>query len=341
MNWLRSIERASEVFASCTRIEAFLSLVDDSVDDDVNNIRAAETLNSDVTKDGNYELVSTAVVVDLSSATEVTSVVTAEPLIRLDPASYHHGSDPSSPVLRDIQLIVLRGEILIVVGPVGCGKSSLLSALLGEIAEVPDVVSKSDATGSRTMSPHTTIAYCAQRPWILASSVKANIALAGSKDRVEENFKRPQHVDSALYTLAVESSLIVDDLAQWPAYDDTEVGERGISISGGQKARISLARAVYSDADRMSCFDEQSTQSDLFYHLYSVSSGRPSLRGGRPCRQDALLPLHRGCTERQRQGRGVGDPPVAVPETRGQGAGAGQARSADVLRDVRGAFKTR
>ncbi len=99
------------------------------------------------------------------------------------------------------------------------------------------------------MSSETTIAYCAQRPWILASSVKANIALAGSTDRVEENFKRPKHVDAALYTLAVESSLIVDDLTQWPAYDDTEVGERGISISGGQKARISLARAVYSDAD--------------------------------------------------------------------------------------------
>jgi ABC-type transport system involved in cytochrome bd biosynthesis fused ATPase/permease subunit len=43
--------------------------------------------------------------------------------------------------------------------------------------------------------------------------------------------------------------MIVDDLLQWPAYDDTEIGERGVSISGGQKARISLARAVYSNSD--------------------------------------------------------------------------------------------
>lgn len=41
----------------------------------------------------------------------------------------------------------------------------------------------------------------------------------------------------------------MDDLLQWPAYDETELGERGVSVSGGQKARIALARSVYSDAD--------------------------------------------------------------------------------------------
>lgn len=59
-------------------------------------------------------------------------------------------------------------------------------------------------------------------------------------------------MDIDLYSTAVNSCLLADDFHQWPAYDETEVGERGISVSGGQKARISLARAVYSDADRKS-----------------------------------------------------------------------------------------
>jgi ABC-type multidrug transport system fused ATPase/permease subunit len=68
----------------------------------------------------------------------------------------------------------------------------------------------------------------------------------GAKD---EDYKHPSFVDEDLYRIAVESCRIVADMEQWPDYDDTEIGERGISISGGQKARISLARAVYSDAD--------------------------------------------------------------------------------------------
>jgi ABC-type multidrug transport system fused ATPase/permease subunit len=67
--------------------------------------------------------------------------------------------------------------------------------------------------------------------------------------KYEGNFKAPDNIDEELYAMALESCKIVDDLSMWPAYDDTEVGERGISVSGGQKARIALARAVYSDAD--------------------------------------------------------------------------------------------
>ena len=95
-------------------------------------------------------------------------------------------------------------------------------------------------------------------------SVKSNIALAGQhvaasgrqqqqqqqqQQQRHYDFKHPSVDDAALYALAVESCLLVGDMERWPAYDETEVGERGISISGGQKARISLARAVYSNAD--------------------------------------------------------------------------------------------
>jgi len=121
----------------------------------------------------------------------------------------------------------------------------VLAACLDEINE-----SMTENLHSRRfMNPKTKIAYCSQRAWILAASVRANITLAGKVPSPDDNFKQPKYVDDELYKRAVECCRMVDDFNQWPAYDDTEVGERGISISGGQKARIALARAVYSDRD--------------------------------------------------------------------------------------------
>lgn len=134
------------------------------------------------------------------------------------------------------------------------GKSSLLAAILGEINHD----SSSGPFLSNFRGKHS-LAYCSQRAWILAASVRANIAMAGQQDgMLSGNFKDPVNLNKDLYQTALESCRIVDDLKMWPDYDKTEIGERGISISGGQKARISLARAVYSDADckylRYSCF---------------------------------------------------------------------------------------
>ncbi len=248
-SWVRSIERGSESVASCRRIEAFLSLVDDAEAAEEDALRAAKD-----NKGAKYQPVPLAqrdvvavehVGVELA-ATATTPLPGTSPLVTIRKSAYYYGSDPATPSLRDVEFSVSRGEVLMVVGPVGCGKSSLLAAVLGEITQVPDT----SAVKQRQLSRDTTLAYCSQRPWILASSVKSNVALAGHHDgHKQENFKRPTNINLERYTLAVESCLIVDDMAQWPAYDDTEVGERGISISGGQKARISLARAVYSDAD--------------------------------------------------------------------------------------------
>jgi ABC-type transport system involved in cytochrome bd biosynthesis fused ATPase/permease subunit len=138
---------------------------------------------------------------------------------------------------------------------------------------------------------HPRVAYCTQRPWIVATTVKANVAMAGtieaedgelnplqlqralagttkteagiemtfpiadqtssprSQDSAAADFKNPQHMDEQLYRLALETCRLKVDLEQWPDGDLTEIGERGVSVSGGQKARIALARAVYSDAD--------------------------------------------------------------------------------------------
>ena len=105
------------------------------------------------------------------------------------------------------------------------GKSSFLSALVNEIPRVSGAVSISGS-----------LAYCGQVPWIQNRSLRDNIL-----------FMRP--FDAVRYETTLRVCALHDDLEQLAAGDSTEIGERGINLSGGQKARVALARAVYADAD--------------------------------------------------------------------------------------------
>ncbi|PIO76790.1 putative multi drug resistance-associated protein [Teladorsagia circumcincta] len=129
------------------------------------------------------------------------------------------------PQLRDISLKVGRGKLLAVVGTVGAGKSSLLLALLGEMEKLHGYV------GRRGM-----VAYVPQLPWIRNSTLRDNIIM-------EKPF------DKAFYEEVIEACALRADLAQLSNGDQTEIGEKGINLSGGQKARVALARAVYQDRD--------------------------------------------------------------------------------------------
>ena len=129
------------------------------------------------------------------------------------------------PTLRDISFCLSRGEMLGVAGPVGCGKSSLLSALINEIPRI----------GGR-VALRGSVAFCAQEPWVQNMSLRDNIL-----------FGRPW--DASLYERVIEVCGLAADLASLPSGDSTEIGERGINLSGGQKARIALARACYQRAD--------------------------------------------------------------------------------------------
>lgn len=128
----------------------------------------------------------------------------------------------------------------IVVGPVGSGKSSLLFALLGEMnlltgkCFIPSpIVRNADVDPGRELTD--TVSFCAQTPWLLNDSIRNNILFGAPY-----NANRYRHV---LYACA-----LIPDLTVLEAGDKTEVGEKGTVLSGGQKARISLARAVYSSA---------------------------------------------------------------------------------------------
>ncbi|KAI0603284.1 P-loop containing nucleoside triphosphate hydrolase protein [Biscogniauxia sp. FL1348] len=131
----------------------------------------------------------------------------------------------SKDVLKGINFTAHKGELTCVVGRVGQGKSSLLQSILGDLWKVEGSV-----------QIHGTVAYVAQQPWIMNATVKENIIFG-------------HRYDSNFYEKTVKASALLDDFAQLPDGDETVVGERGISLSGGQKARVALARAVYARAD--------------------------------------------------------------------------------------------
>uniref|UniRef100_A0AAQ6AM15 ATP-binding cassette, sub-family C (CFTR/MRP), member 3 n=1 Tax=Amphiprion ocellaris TaxID=80972 RepID=A0AAQ6AM15_AMPOC len=130
-----------------------------------------------------------------------------------------------SPVSVGINVMVPQGSLLAVVGHVGCGKSSLISALLGEMEKVEGDVS---IRGS--------VAYVPQQAWIQNATLRDNIL-----------FGRPYNEQK--YRCVLDACALTPDLQVLPGGDMTEIGEKGINLSGGQRQRVSLARALYSDAE--------------------------------------------------------------------------------------------
>uniref|UniRef100_A0A8C3AF62 ATP-binding cassette, sub-family C (CFTR/MRP), member 3 n=1 Tax=Cyclopterus lumpus TaxID=8103 RepID=A0A8C3AF62_CYCLU len=129
------------------------------------------------------------------------------------------------PVLHNINVMVPQGSLLAVVGHVGCGKSSLISALLGEVEKLEGEVS---TRGS--------VAYVPQQAWIQNATLRDNIL-----------FGKPYNEPK--YCCVLEACALTPDLEVLPGGDMTEIGEKGINLSGGQRQRVSLARALYSDTD--------------------------------------------------------------------------------------------
>ncbi|VDP78169.1 unnamed protein product [Echinostoma caproni] len=149
--------------------------------------------------------------------------------VSLQNASFYW-SDPGHLVLSDISLKVKRGQLVAVTGPVGSGKSALLLAILGELQST-------STSGQISHGSRPRYAYVSQTPWICSGTVQDNIV-----------FGLP--VDPVRLAQVVQACALGPDLATFPHGLGTDVGEAGGSrLSGGQRARIALARAVYQDAD--------------------------------------------------------------------------------------------
>ncbi|KAI0793375.1 P-loop containing nucleoside triphosphate hydrolase protein [Abortiporus biennis] len=135
-------------------------------------------------------------------------------------------------VLRiDKEVIFKKGKINLVVGQTGTGKTSLLMALLGEMHYIPD-----GPNSFVSLPRRGGVAYHAQESWVLNNTIRNNILFGSSYDETR-------------YNSVLEQCALKQDIELFSAGDMTEVGEKGITLSGGQKARVTLARAVYSPAN--------------------------------------------------------------------------------------------
>ncbi|XP_076209731.1 ATP-binding cassette sub-family C member 3 isoform X1 [Aptenodytes patagonicus] len=153
-----------------------------------------------------------------------TKVIAPGNAISVSNATFSWGKE-LKPSLKDINLLVPSGALVAIVGHVGCGKSSLVSALLGEMEKLEGEVA---VKGS--------VAYVPQQAWIQNATLKDNI-LFGQAPNVQK------------YQNVLEACALKTDLEVLPGGDQTEIGEKGINLSGGQRQRVSLARAVYSNSD--------------------------------------------------------------------------------------------
>ncbi|XP_048004522.1 ATP-binding cassette sub-family C member 4-like [Leguminivora glycinivorella] len=133
--------------------------------------------------------------------------------------------DPNFQALKNITLRIRKGKLCAVIGSVGCGKSSFLQLLLKELS-----------ASSGSVSTYGSLSYACQEAWLFPATVRDNIL-----------FGLPYIASK--YRTVCKVCALEKDFKQFPFSDQTLVGERGVSLSGGQRARINLARAVYREAD--------------------------------------------------------------------------------------------
>ncbi|XP_054158370.1 ATP-binding cassette sub-family C member 2-like [Oppia nitens] len=200
----------SLIYVSLKRIDKFLKLPEH-----YNYVKNNDSKQFSVTVDmatfswiGNENDLQTTTIPNITTITTTTTTTNNNTLI-------------------DINLDIGYGMFVAVVGGVGSGKSSLLSALIGDM-ELID--------GSVNIAEGQTMAYVPQQSWILNATLKDNILFNKAYDPIK-------------YSQVVSSCALQPDLRQLSGGDETEIGEKGINLSGGQKQRVSLCRAVYSDAD--------------------------------------------------------------------------------------------
>lgn len=165
-----------------------------------------------------------------------------EPLIGFDNATFSWGNIESDDFkMIDLNVHFKVGQVNVIIGPTGSGKTSLLMALLGEMSLVdgnvylPGGKCREDLKADPETGLTESVAYCAQQAWLVNGTIKENIVFASPWD-------------ARRYKNVIVACSLQRDLEILDSGDKTLVGEKGVTLSGGQKQRISLARALYCNA---------------------------------------------------------------------------------------------
>ncbi|KAJ8366613.1 hypothetical protein AAFF_G00348470 [Aldrovandia affinis] len=144
--------------------------------------------------------------------------------------------------LSDINICIPTGQLTMVVGQVGCGKSSLLLAMLGEMQNISGKVHWSNLPGCEMIyegnisKNRYSVAYATQKSWLLNATVEENITFGSPFNKQR-------------YKAVIDACSLQPDIDLLPFGDQTEIGERGINLSGGQRQRICVARALYQNTN--------------------------------------------------------------------------------------------
>eukprot|EP01084_Bolivina_argentea_P015711 29449_1 len=160
-------------------------------------------------------------------------------LIKISNASFQHSPDSNSNMLRNINLEIRKKELIAVIGSVGSGKTTLCKSLLGETHFVNNPLS--------SFNNQLNTAFVGQQYFLMNGTIRKNIIM---------DFE----FDINIYNKVLDAAALIHDLQLLPGGDQTEIGENGINLSGGQKSRICISRLlyrnIYSESIDLLLFDD-------------------------------------------------------------------------------------
>ena len=233
--------QGNDAYASLRRIEDFLLLEnlrgpseEDTSNSETNAIKFMSSLSDQQAK-----------MAKVFNPDLVKNLLSKPSILCVSNLTYRQIERQDEFILQDIEFSTAPRSLTVITGPVGSGKSTLLSAIAGEVSEV-----------SGKITFQGSFVYVPQIAWIYSGTIKENILFG-------------QPYDEPKYTRVIEACALTEDIQWFPDYDQTVVGERGEVLSGGQKARVSLARAVYADADLYLLDDPLSAQDfEVGQHIF-------------------------------------------------------------------------
>ncbi len=241
---LQKIPQLISALTCLERIQEFLEQ-DKLIDFRAINIHAKETEHTVITAEPEHQGTE-------AMSLQTLRLIPPTPICCISIANGHFGWDQEKWILRDVDIFIPQNKLTVVVGPVGCGKSTLCKSLLGEIPFADGTVTLSQSTSR--------IGYCDQQPFLANVSIRENVI--GFNDFSENRYKR------VLY-----ATMLDVDLMTLPLGDQTVVGSGGISLSGGQRHRLAIARALYAVGVETIIFDDvfsgldATTEEHVFRHV--------------------------------------------------------------------------